>query len=133
MKSILRGFLIDLIALVVTSKLIPGLLFDGGINTYVYSALLFMAINFLIVPLLKIMFLPLNILTLGLFSWAVNVLALYILTTIMPNLKIIPYFFAGYNFSGIIFPAFELNVLYVAIVASFMIGFISHFLHWLSK
>ncbi|MBI3485725.1 phage holin family protein [Candidatus Daviesbacteria bacterium] len=133
MKSILRNFLINLASLTLTARLIPGLVFDGGFKTLAYSAVIFMFINILIVPILKIMFLPLNILTLGIFSWAINVLALYILTSVVPQLKLVPYTFPGATIQGVIIPQIELNVLYVAIVASFMIGFTSHLLHWLAK
>lgn len=133
MKTILRGFLINLFSILITAHLLPGLVISGGLYTIFYATLVFMVINALIVPVLKIMFLPLNLLTLGFFSWAVNVLALYILTTVVPQIKITSYFFPGLSVSGITLPAIELNVLYVAIIASFMIGFISHFLKWMSK
>ncbi len=92
-----------------------------------------MVINMLVVPLLKIMFLPLNLLTLGLFSWIVNVLALYLLTRIVSELKLVPFEFQGANLAGVIIPPMDLNVLMVAIIASFVIGFTSHFLTWLTK
>lgn len=120
-------------SLLVTSKLLPGLELEGGLRTYFYSTLVFMLINALIVPVLKIMFLPLNLLTLGLFSWAVNVLALYLLTTVVPQVRIVSYFFSGTTINGFTIPPMDLNVLYVAIIASFVIGFTSHFLQWLIK
>lgn len=91
-----------------------------------------MAINFLLVPLLKILFLPLNLLTLGLFAWITNVLALYALTTIVSDFQLVPYAFAGLNYNGFILPAYDLSPFLVAIVASFIIGIITHFLQWLS-
>lgn len=90
-----------------------------------------MIINFLLVPLLKILFLPLNLLTLGLFAWITNVLALYALTTLVSDFKLLSYAFPGYNLSGFVIPAYDLSPFFVAIVASFMIGFITHFLQWL--
>lgn len=131
MKRLLRYFLINLASLFLTTRLVPGLMIDGGFRTLAYAALVFMMINFLIVPVLKLMFLPLNLLTLGIFSWIINVLALYLLTTIVPQIKLVPFFFPGYNLSGFSIPAMELNVLYVAILASFVIGFTSHIFQWL--
>lgn len=133
MKTALRLFLINATALYLTAAFIPGLVLDGGIRTIVYASVIFMLINLLIVPILKIMFLPLNLLTLGIFSWAINVLALYLLTTLVPQLRIVSFNFTGANLAGVMFPAMELNMLAVAIIASFMIGFISHFLSWLMK
>lgn len=79
------------------------------------------------------MFLPLNLLTLGIFTWVINVVALYLMVTIIPQFKLVPYSFEGFDLNGFILPAFDFNVLQVAIITSFMIGFISHLLHWLSK
>lgn len=133
MKTLLRNYLINFGALLATTKLLPGLSYDGGFKSLALGALIFMAINWLIVPLLKIMFLPLNLLTLGIFGWAVNVVALYFLTAVYPAFKILPYDFPGANIGIISLPAASLNLLQVAIIASLMIGLISHFLQWLSK
>lgn len=133
MKKLFKNYLIILVALILASQIIPGLVFEAGFTGYLYAAAVFMVINMVVVPLLKIMFLPLNLLTLGVFSWIVNVLALYLLTKIVPQLKLVPFEFLGANIAGIIVPSMHLNVLMVAIVASFVIGFTSHFLNWLMK
>lgn len=91
-----------------------------------------MLINFLLVPLLKVLLLPLNLLTMGIFAWITNVLALYALTTLVSDFRLIPYIFPGFNFNGITVPAYELSPFLVAIAASFLIGVITHFLQWLS-
>lgn len=122
-----------MVAIWVTNQLLPGFYYSGGFRTLLLGAVGLMFINLAIIPLLKIMFLPLNLLTLGLFTWVVNVIGLYLLTSLIPAYKILPYNFPGATLGGVIIPAASLNVLYVAIVASFLIGFISHFLQWLSK
>jgi putative membrane protein len=133
MKSLLRAFLINLSALWLTAKLLPGLQYSGGLKALIIGAVGLMAMNVLVIPLLKVMFLPLNLLTLGIFAWLVNVVALYLLTNFLPFFRLIPYDFNGANLNGFIIPAVSMNVLQVAIVASFMIGFISHFLNWLIR
>lgn len=131
MKSLIRNFLLTVITLYEVSFILPGFTYSGGVRTLLLGALGFMLINLAIIPLLKILFLPLNILTLGIFTWVINVVALYLLTTIVPQFKILPYHFPGANLGGITIPELALNVLWVAIIASFLIGFISHFFHWL--
>lgn len=133
MKSLLRNYLLNLITLWGVSTFLPGLVYSGGLPTLLLGALGLMVINLLIIPLLKIMFLPLNILTLGLFTWVINVVALYLLTTLIPQIKLVPFVFTGYNLNGFTIPSHELTILQVAIVASFLIGLVSHFLQWLSK
>lgn len=132
MKTLLRYFLINLTSLYLTTIYIPGLAYTGGIKSLLIGALAFMLINFILVPLLKILFLPLNLLTLGLFSWLINVLAIYALTTIVAEFVLLPYTFPGAAIFGITIPATELTTFWVAVAASFMIGIITNFLQWLS-
>lgn len=96
------------------------------------GAAAFMLINFILVPLLKILFLPLNLLTIGLFAWVVNVLAIYALTTIVSNFVLLPYHFPGLTVLGVVIPPYQLTTFWVAVVASLMIGIITHFLQWLA-
>lgn len=91
-----------------------------------------MLINLILVPLLKVLLLPLNLLTLGFFAWITNVLALYALTTAVSDFKLIPYTFPGFNYNGLNIPSYELSPFLVAVVASFLIGIITHFLQWLT-
>lgn len=131
MKRILRYFLINFTSLWLTTHIIPGLVYSGGVRTLFIGGLAFAIINFILVPLLKILLLPLNLLTLGFFAWVTNVLALYALTTIVPEFRLFPYHFPGFEYQGFIFPALDLSVFWVAVVASLLIGLITHFLQWL--
>ena len=132
MKTLLRYFLINLVALWGTSQIIQGLVFLDGALTLVMAALAFTIINFLLIPLLKILLLPLNLLTLGMFSWLTNVLALYALTQVIHDFKITSYYFPGWQANGFTVPSFDLTTFWVAVLASFLIGIFTHFLHWLS-
>lgn len=132
MKTLLRLFLINLVSIYATSRLITGFTFTGGFKTLALGALAFMLINWLLVPLLKILFLPLNLLTVGLFAWLINVLALYALTTLVSGFALIPYRFPGLSLSGVTIPPTDLTAFWVAVLASFSIGIITHFLQWLS-
>lgn len=131
MKSLLRYFLINLVSLWITTEVIGGLTYSGGIKTLAFGAAVFGLINILLIPLIKILLLPLNLLTLGLFSWLTNVLALYALTTTVSQFKLMPYYFPGFDYSGFTIPGMQLSTLLVAVVASFLIGALTHFLHWL--
>lgn len=132
MKKILRFFLINLASLWVTTQIISGLTYTGGIKSLIIGALAFMVINLILVPLLKILLLPLNLLTVGLFAWITNVLALYALTTVVADFQLIPYTFAGLYYRGFEIPSYDLSPFWVAVVASFLIGVITHFLQWLT-
>lgn len=132
MKTLLRYFLINLSSLWVTTKLLPGLTYTGGVKSLILGAGAFMVINMILVPLLRILLLPLNLLTLGLFAWITNVLALYALTTVVADFQLIPYQFYGFHYGGFTIPALDLSAFWVAVVASLLIGLITHFLQWLA-
>lgn len=132
MKTLLRHFLINFVSLYVTTTLIPGLTYSGGFESLAFGAFVFMLINWFMVPLLKLLFLPLNILTVGIFAWVINVIALYVLTSVVSDFSLAPYFFPGASFFGVTIPAMELTTFWVAVVASFMIGVITHFFQWLA-
>ena len=132
MKTLLSHFLINFVSLYGTTTLVPGLTYSGGIVSLAFGAFVFMLINFFMVPLLKLLFLPLNILTIGLFAWVINVISLYALTTLVSDFALVPYFFPGADILGVNIPPTDLSTFWVAVVASFLIGLITHFFHWLA-
>lgn len=132
MKTLLRFFLINLVSLWITTQVVGGLTYSGGIKSLLIGALVFAAINLVLVPLLKILLLPLNLLTLGVFTWIINVLALYALITVLPSFKLQPYQFPGFEYNGFTLPQVYLTTFWVAVLASFLIGVITHFLQWIS-
>lgn len=133
MKSLLRKYLFNLVTLWITTQVVPGLSYSGGFNALLLGALGLMVVNWFILPLLKITFLPFNLLTLGFFTWIVNVIGLYIMTKLIPQFKLVPFSYPSINYNGFVIPEIALNVLMVAIAASLLIGLISNFLHWLTK
>lgn len=132
MKTLLRYYLINVAALWVAAEIITGINLAGGPKTLIVAAAAFSVINFLVVPLIKILLLPLNLLTLGLFAWITNVLALYALTTVVSDFQLLPFYYPGANLGGFIIPAMDFSTFWVAVIASFLIGIITNFLHWVS-
>lgn len=133
MKRILRIFLISILALWLTAKLVQGFSYGGGNETLVGAAAAFTGINLFIRPILRLFFLPLNLLTLGLFSWVVNVLVLYILILLISQIKISAFDFPGFGWRGFAIPPMYVSFLFSLIISSFVISFISSFLNWLAK
>ncbi len=131
MKSVLRNILINIGALMAISHFLPSFVVSGGIKGWLSAAVGLMIANFLIVPFMKILLLPLNLLTLGLFSWAGNILALYALVITVPSITISTYQFPGEVLGGFTISKMTLNTFQVAAVASFFLAVIMHITHWL--
>ncbi len=131
MKFILRNLVLNMAALMITAHFVPGLIIEGGIKGLTIGSIAFMVANLLLTPFLKVVLLPLNILTLGLFAWLSNVLTLYLLVSFVPTFKLIPYTFEGSAIGVVSIPPYQMSAFHVAIASSFVIGLIIHLTHWL--
>jgi putative membrane protein len=133
MKSILRSIIFNAAAIWFVSMIISGIVLERGYETLFISAFALGMINLLIKPIINILLLPINLLTLGTLRWIVNVIALYLVTVLVSDFKILPVKFSGLTYSGIVIPAFSLNLILSFIFISFLISLISGFLFWLTK
>ncbi len=115
----------------VISHFLPTFTISGGVKGWLTAAVGIMIANFLVVPFMKVLLLPLNLLTLGIFSWAGNILALYILVITVPSISIANYQFPGTVLGGFAISKMDLNTFQVAAVASFFLAVIMHMTHWL--
>ena len=86
MVSIITRWLIITMAILLASQFVPGIKVDS-ISTVVIAAALLGLINVFIKPILIIFTLPLNILTLGLFTFIINALLL----------ELVAYFVKGFE------------------------------------
>jgi putative membrane protein len=75
MRFLIR-LLINAAALWVAVQLVPGIRFDGHWSLLLAVALVFGVLNAVVRPVLKLLTLPLLILTLGLFTFVINALML---------------------------------------------------------
>ncbi len=69
-------------------KFIPGVEFTGDIKYLVFAGIFLGLINFFIKPILKIITLPLRILTLGLIGLIINMLIIWAVDIFFPELDI---------------------------------------------
>lgn len=69
-------------------KFIPGVEFTGEIKYLVFAGIFLGLINFFIKPILKIITLPLKILTFGLIGLIINMLIIWVVDIFFPELDI---------------------------------------------
>ncbi len=87
MIVIMIRWLVITLAIILSAALIPGIRVDS-LSTAVIAAGLLGLINVFIKPVLIILTLPLNIITLGLFSFIINAVLLKIVAYFVPGLEI---------------------------------------------
>lgn len=95
LRAILIRWAVVAAAFAATAWLLDGMSVTGGVADYLWLALLFGIVNALIGTILRILTLPLTILTLGLFSIVVNAIVLEITDGLSDSLSIDDFFWTA--------------------------------------
>jgi len=133
MKSIVRNVTFYGLALFALTQFLEGVKITGGFPTYILGGIVLSLIFLIIKPILNIIAFPLNIITLGLFSFFSNVIILYLLTVFVPDIRINAFQFQGFSFAGFIIPKVYLNSFMAFVASALSLSLIVSFLTWLVK
>ena len=95
LRAILIRWIVVAAAFAVTAWLLDGVTVTGGVTAYLWLAVEFGIINALLGTILRILTLPLTILTLGLFSIVVNAIVLEITDSLSGSLDIDSFFWTA--------------------------------------
>jgi len=133
MRKYLRSFLITTASLVIGSKIITSISFEGGEKTLLLASLILMFANLIIKPILSLLLLPINLLTLGVFRWLVSVFIFYIMLLVVPQVKVEPFLFAGFYRDGFALPQIQFSFFWTLVLLSFIMSFVAGFLYWAFK
>ncbi|MFZ2255328.1 MAG: phage holin family protein [Patescibacteria group bacterium] len=85
--TLLVNLLLSAIAVAIASYLIPGATVDTYLTAFIVAVVLAI-VNTTIVPVLQVLTLPLNIVTLGLASLIINVLMVLLVARLVPGFEI---------------------------------------------
>lgn len=133
MKHILRVFVFYTLAIWIASQVLPTFTIRGSWSVLVLAGVSLGLLMLIVKPLLTILLIPVTILTFGLLSWLSNVVVLYLLTVIVPEVAIREWTFPGVSWSGFIVPSFHVNWFFALIVTSFVITGITNTLEATSE
>jgi len=95
LRSLLVRWAVIAIAFWITAALLDGMDLTGGVTGALWVALLFGIVNAVIGTVLRILTLPLTVLTLGLFSIIVNAFLLVIVDALTGDLSIDSFFWTA--------------------------------------
>lgn len=132
-RKLLRSFVFNLVALWLVTQAFAGASFTGGYQTLLLAALALTLVNLLVKPLINLLLLPINLITLGAFRWVINVVALYLVTLLVPQFTISAFLFPGFSYQGFVIPPINLGIFWVYLLTSLSLSIIISFLFWLTK
>lgn len=133
MKGLLKNTIIDGFSLFLTAQTLSGVKVEGGFMTFVFGGLALSLMTSFLKPVLKIITLPINIVTFGTFSFVINIIVLYLLTVFIPQIKVSAFIFQGFSLYGFVIPKFFLNTFFAFVVVSFTLSVIISFFRWIIK
>jgi putative membrane protein len=113
MKSMIRAIIITGITLGILAWWLPTVGF-ASLTTLVFASIVLTALYSLVGPILKLLFLPINIITLGLFSGLINIFLLWLATYLVP----------GFTIQEMVIFGTHLNQFFSLIFVGVAIGFI---------
>lgn len=106
----------------VAQYFLAGVHLDSTWSAYLVASLVFVIFNFFLSPIIKLLLLPINLLTLGLFRWLTNVLILYLFDLIYNGIQITAFNYPGFTSSLIALPATHLSLFWVLVLTSLIMS-----------
>lgn len=133
MKAFLRHVFINLLVIYLVDASFPGFSIQHDLKTLLTAAIIWLLLNKIVKPIIKLLLLPINLITLNLFSWAVGLITLFLLPLMVDGIKIAPYDFPGLSYQGFSIPAMHLSLLLSFVVTSAFLNFYHSLIVWLIK
>jgi len=133
MKHIVRVFVFNVFGLWFASQLLPTLILSDGWQALFQAGFALSMLMLIVKPLLKILFIPINLITFGLLSWFINVIVIYLLTIFVPTVVVREWTFPGISYFGFVIPSVRVSYMLALIVSSLLVTFITNLLHSLSE
>ncbi|MFC1627433.1 phage holin family protein [Patescibacteria group bacterium] len=128
MRDFIRKILLNTFTLFAVSSFFAGLIVPSQLDQLLWAAAIFTLINQLAKPIVKLLLLPFNLLTLGIFRWVSNVFVLMIITRFIPTIAITSFISPAINKAGFSIPAISISLVFSYILASLFLSLIYNFL-----
>lgn len=117
----MKTILVSAITILLLAWLVPSVSYSGWVALIV-AAIVMALLDTLVRPILKLLFLPINVVTLGLFGWVINAALLWLVTYLVPGFQIMPMILLGRQLSQF------MSLVVVSMVISLIQGFVRIFI-----
>jgi putative membrane protein len=133
MRKILKRLIINTGSLWLLGIFIPAISFNlSGLN-FLITGIALTILDYTVKPLINLLLLPLNLITMGSFRWISTTIILLILTIIIPQIYIHPINIPHISLFGITLPALYFGRTFSLIIISLILTLVRNFLIWLLK
>lgn len=130
MKTFLKLIIFTTVSLYLISRAFSGVQFVNT-NTLLMTGLVLTILMVFVKPFLKILLLPVNIITFGLFAWIINILVIYLATLLIPGFKVGSIAIPAIVVGPFMFPSFTLSTFWSLFLVSWLISIGNGVLSWI--
>jgi len=128
MKDFIRKILLNTFSLFAVGSFFPGLIIPQTLLDLLWAATVFTLTNKLAKPIIKLLLLPFNLVTLGLFQWISNVVILIILTRILTTISVVSFSTLPISQAGFAMPTINVSLTVSFILVSLLLSLVYSFL-----
>lgn len=133
MKFLIKKYLLAAASLFILTQIIPAIKINGSWSGLFYAAFILSVLFYMAVPMLNLVMLPINLITLNLSSWIIQIAIFYLWTLITNVVSISSWQFPGISFGPITLSSFDLVKWQVTMVAAIVYILTNKSLQWLLK
>lgn len=133
MKVFLRHVLINWLVLYLTDLVYPGFIIGHDLKTLITAAIIWLLLNKIVKPIIKLLLLPINLITLNLFAWVISLLTLFLLQMLVTEIQITSYDFPGTSFEGFVIPSMSFGIFLSYLITSTLLNAFHSFIMWLIR
>ncbi|OGG26887.1 hypothetical protein A2960_01875 [Candidatus Gottesmanbacteria bacterium RIFCSPLOWO2_01_FULL_39_12b] len=133
MKILLKKYFITILSVFTLTQIISSFVIKGGWNSLFYASLILSILFWFAKPLINIIMLPVNLLTLNLAAWFVNIIIFLLWIRLVPDISINSWQFSGANLKIILLTPFYFSAFQVIILCSILLTIIIQFFKWLIR
>jgi uncharacterized membrane protein YvlD (DUF360 family) len=124
MKSILRAYIVNLLAIWLVARYVAGFQLAEGFKSLLIVGAALTVLHLLLRPILRAVLGPLNLLTLGGINILIDAALLFLVSLYFPQITITGWAFPGLDTPFLTLPPTELNVFLTTVVAALIISVI---------
>lgn len=130
MRGLLKDIVIIFLSVYLVSLVLNGLIIESLTSMIMLAIVLYFG-NKVVHPIVQIILLPLNLLSLGIFSATSTLISLYLSTLFVKGVTVIPFTFQGVSLFGLNIASISFNTILSFIAISVTIYFVEKVLFWL--
>lgn len=133
MKYIAKKVLISYLSIFVLIQLIDKITISGGWLNTLYGGVVLSALYWILKPLLNLVLFPLNLATMNLSAWLIDIVLFYLWTIVFPQVKIEGWYFPGVNLGVLILSPYTFAGWQIYGLSAVILAILLRMFSWLLK